>query len=159
VADHLKAMLPQPCLNFILTAEANVPKLAYLCDKIASMADVHHATHTYDCKPNVAGYESGSRFVNKTEPLGASKGPTPPATNVNRFTPETQVKTPFSIGSVGTNTPTNLRCFICNQLGHSRKLCPNRAPSSRKVVTSARVQAYAIGNTNSGDVRLVCRQR
>jgi len=111
VADHLKAMLPQPCLNFILTAEANEPKLAYMCDKIASMADVYHATHTYDGKLKAARYESGSRFVNKTEPIGGSKGPTTPATNVNRFTPETQVKTPFSkpfsIGSAGTNTPTN----------------------------------------------------
>jgi len=51
------------------------------------MADVDHATHTYDGKSKVAGYESGSRFVNKTEPIGGSKGPTTPATNVNRFTP------------------------------------------------------------------------
>jgi len=83
VADRLKAKLPQPCLNFILTAEANEPKLAYICDKIANMADVYHATHTYDGKPKVAGYESGSRFVNKTEPIGGSKGSTTPATNVH----------------------------------------------------------------------------
>jgi len=94
VADRLKAMFPQPCLNFILTAKANEPKLAFMCDKIASMADVYHATHTYDGKPKVAGYESGSRLVNKTETIGGSKGPITPATNVNRFTPETQVKTP-----------------------------------------------------------------
>jgi len=98
VADRLTSMLPQPCLNFILTAEANEPKLAYTCDKIASMADVYHAIHTYDGKPKV-------------------------------------------IGSSGTNTPTNLRCFNCNQLGHTTKLCPNRvlgnnSNTSRKVVTS-----------------------
>jgi len=74
------------------------------------------------------------------------------------YTPETQVKTPFSkpfsIGRAGRNTPTNLRCFDCNQLDHTRKLCPNRvlgnaSNTSRNVVTSARVQTYAIGNTNS----------
>jgi len=57
----------------------------HTCDKIASIADVYHAIHTYDGKPKVAGYESGCRFVNKTEPIGGSKGPTIPATNINRF--------------------------------------------------------------------------
>jgi len=61
---------------------------------------------------------------------------------------------PGAATGAGTNTPTNLRCFNCNQLGHIRKLCPNRVlgnnrNTSRKVVTSARVQAYAIGSTNS----------
>jgi len=65
--------------------------------------------------------------------------------------------TPFSISSAGTNTPTNLRCFNCIPLGHTRKLCPNRAlgnasNTSRKVVTSAGIHAYAIGNTNSSSV-------
>jgi len=168
VADRLKSMLPQPCLNFILTADANEPKLAYVCDKIASMADVYHATRTYDGEPKVAGYERGSHFVNKTEPLGGSKGPTPPATNVNRFTPETQVKTPFSkpfsIDNAGKNTPTNVRCFNCNQLGHTRKLCPDRALGSAsytsgKIVTSARVQAYAIGNTNGASIQPMTQTR
>jgi len=62
-------------------------------NKIASMADVYHATHTYEGKPKVAGYESGSRFVNKTEPISVSKGLTTPATNVNRFIPEKKIFT------------------------------------------------------------------
>ena len=100
VADRLKAMLPQPCLNFILTAESADPKLAFMCDKIASIADVYHATHTYDGidgKPKIAGYESGNRFVNKTESNGGNKGPVNnQVTNASRVSSETQVKTPFS---------------------------------------------------------------
>jgi len=53
-----------------------------MCDKIASMSDLYHATHTYDGKPKVAGSERGSHFVHKTESFGGSKGPTTPATNV-----------------------------------------------------------------------------
>jgi len=114
VADRLKAMLPQPCLKTLFLLPKQMSRSWHICvmtDKIASMADVYHATHTYDGKPKVAGYENWSRFVNKTEPIGGSKRLTTPATKVNRFTPETQVKTPFSkpfsIGSAGTNTPTN----------------------------------------------------
>jgi len=42
LADRLKALWPQPCLYFILTAEANEPKLAYMCDKIASILTLCH---------------------------------------------------------------------------------------------------------------------
>jgi Zinc knuckle len=116
-----------------------------MCDKIASMAYVYHATYTYDGKPKVAGYESGNRFVNKTESNGGNKGlVNNQVTNASRVSSETQVKTPFSkpmSASTGI-TSTNVRCYNCNQLGHTRKLCPHR-----KVVTSARVQAYTISET------------
>jgi len=56
--------------------EAAEPNLAYMCHKIASMADVYHATHTYDGKPKVAGYDGGSRCVNIAKPKGIKhKGP------------------------------------------------------------------------------------
>jgi len=55
-------MVPQPCLNLILTAEAAKPNVAYMCDKITSMADVYHATHAHDGKPKVAGCENVSGF-------------------------------------------------------------------------------------------------
>ena len=67
VEDRVKAVLPQPCLNFILTAEATDPALAFTCDRIAVMTDVYHTTHTHDGKPRVAGGENGNRFVSKTE--------------------------------------------------------------------------------------------
>ena len=130
VADRIKAVLPQPCLNFILSAESADPKLAYMCDKIVNMADVYHATHTYDGKPKVAGHENVGRFVSRTEAIGGNKGPGyGPNNNTNRVSSETQLKTPFtksSPSSTSTNTATNLRCFNCNQLGHTRKLCPTR---------------------------------
>ena len=56
---------------------------------------------------------------------------------------------PFSVSN-GTTTLTNLRCFNCNQLNHTRKLCPNRTQgnssyTTHKVVTTARIQAYTRG--------------
>ena len=79
----------------------------------------------------------GNRFVNKTESNGGNKGPVNnQVTNASRVSSDTQVKTPFSkpfSASTGT-TSTNLHCFNCNQLGHTRKFCPNR-----KVVTSSHV--------------------
>jgi hypothetical protein len=51
VADRIKACLPQSCLNFILTAEAADPKIAYMCDKIANMVDAYFSTHFFDGKP------------------------------------------------------------------------------------------------------------
>ena len=152
VADRIKATLPQSCLNFILSAESNDPKLAFSCDKIASMADIYHTTHTYDGKPKVAGAENDTRVMFN----GGNKGPVNnQVTNANRASSDTQVKTfsskPFNTGA---NTPvsTNLRCFNCNQFGHKRQQCPNRTQgnssySARKVITSARVQAYSIDDT------------
>ena len=97
VADWLQAMLQQQCRNFILTAESADPKSAYMCDNIASMADIYHATQTYDGNPKIVGHESGSRFVNKPESIGGNNGPVNnQVTNANRVSSETQVKTPFS---------------------------------------------------------------
>jgi hypothetical protein len=44
---------------------------------------------------------------------------------------------------------TRVRCFACNQFGHTKKSCPNRSASHseqtvRKTFTSARVQACAV---------------
>ena len=61
VSDRLKALLPIPCLNFVLAAEAVDSKIAYNCDKIASMVDSYFATHSYDGRPRVAGNET-NRF-------------------------------------------------------------------------------------------------
>jgi len=121
------------------------------------LADVYHATHTYDGKPKVAGYESGSRFVNKTELIGGRKLLPQPLILIVLLLNHKLKRLSQSLSLLTMlvkNTLTNVRCFNCNQLGHTRNLCPNRALgnasyTSRKVVTSARVQAYAVGNTNS----------
>jgi hypothetical protein len=60
VADRL----PQSCLNFILTAEAAEPEIAYMCDKITNMVDAYFSTHSFDGKPKVAGYDA-NRFTPK----------------------------------------------------------------------------------------------
>jgi hypothetical protein len=126
VADRVKSVLPQPCLNFILYAESADSKLAYLCDKIANMADTYHATHMYDGKPRVAGHESYGRFTgNKMESTGGIKGMgSGPSSPANTTFTETQPKTVFSKSPAtgnNSNTHTNLRCFQCNQFGHKRK--------------------------------------
>jgi hypothetical protein len=49
-----------------------------------------------------------------------------------------------SLQSTSTPVSSRIRCFACNQFGHTRKQCPNRlsqpqTETSRKLVTSARV--------------------
>jgi hypothetical protein len=64
IADRINACLPQSCLNFILTAEAAEPKIAYMCIKIVNMVDAYFSTHSFDDKPKVAGYDT-NRFTPK----------------------------------------------------------------------------------------------
>ena len=121
VADRVKSVLPQPCLNFILSAESADPKLAYLCDKIANMADTYHATHTYDGKPRVAGHESYGRFTgNKMELTGGIKGMGNGSSNpANTTFTETQPKMVFSKSSPtsnNSNTHTNYVVFNASNL-------------------------------------------
>ena len=154
VSDRIKAVLPQSCLNFILSAEVADPSLAYRGDKIANMADTYHATHTFDGKPKVAGHESVGRFTTKTEATSGNKGPVNSQSSLANHVSETQPKTLSKASPSGSNfnASANVRCFQCNQLGHTRKNCTNRPQgtsnnTARKVVTSARVQAYVMDNT------------
>ena len=154
VADRIKAVLPQSCLNFILSAESADPSLAYRSDKIANMADTYHATHTFDGKPKVAGHESVGRFTTKTESTSGNKGLVNSQSSMANHVSETPLKTFSKASPSGSNfnTSANVRCFQCNQLGHTRRNCTNRPQgtsnnTARKVVTSARVQAYVMDNT------------
>ena len=153
VSDRIKSVLPQQCLNFILSAESSDPKLAYSCDKIATMVDVYFATHSYDGRPKVAGNGTQQRVLPKQIFGGGSK-PT-----VDDRIELTQVKsdnTGMSAGKTSqqaaTPVSTRVRCYACNQFGHTRKQCPTRlsqpkSETARKVLTSARVQAYACSDT------------
>jgi hypothetical protein len=144
VADRIKACLPQSCLNFILTAEAAEPKIAYMCDKIANMVDAYFSTHSFDGKRKVAGYDA-NRFTPKASVSNNNKSNASERTemmhvNKSESAGSTTVK---SLQSTSTSGSARIRCYACNQFGHTRKQCPNRVSqpqteTSRKVVTSAR---------------------
>jgi hypothetical protein len=56
-----------------------------------------------------------------------------------------------ALQSTSTSGSARICCYACNQFGHTRKQCPNRVSqpqteTSRKVVTSARVQACALSD-------------
>jgi Zinc knuckle len=94
------------------------------------MADVYHATHTYDGKPKVVGTDMGNRFGNGNESLDGNKEPVNyQVTGASSTSPGTQVKPPFyKPSSTNDGTPfTNIRCFNCNQVGHTRQQCPSGA--------------------------------
>jgi hypothetical protein len=127
VADRIKACLPQSCLNFILTAEAAEPKIAYMCDKIANMVDAYFSTHSFDGKPKVAGYDA-NRFtpkalVSNNNKSNASERTEMMHVNKSESAGSTAVK---SLQSTSTSGSARIRCYACNQFGHTRKQCPNR---------------------------------
>jgi hypothetical protein len=153
VADRIKACLPQSCLNFILTAEAAEPKIVYMCDKIADMVDAYFSTHSFDGKPKVAGYDA-NRFTPKASvPNNNNKSNTGERTEMTHaYKSESAGSTAVkSLQSTSTQGSARIRSYACHQFGHTRKQCPNRVSqlqteTSRKVVTSARVQACIISD-------------
>jgi hypothetical protein len=153
VADRIKACLPQSCLNFTLTAEAAEPKIAYMCDKIVNMFDAYFSTHSFDDKPKVAGYDA-NRFTPK-----ASVSNNNNKSNAGELIEMTHASKSEGAGlaavkslqSTSTSDSSRVRRFACYQFGHTGKQCLNRVSqpqteTSRKVVTSARVQACAISD-------------
>jgi hypothetical protein len=68
VANRLKSMLPQQCLNFILATESTDTKLAFDCDRVANLVDVYFANHAFDGRPKVAGFEYSNRGADKARP-------------------------------------------------------------------------------------------
>jgi hypothetical protein len=73
VADRLKSMLPQQCLNFVLATESNDTKLAFDCDRIANLVDVYFANYALDGRPKVAGFEYSNRGADKSATVNESK--------------------------------------------------------------------------------------
>ena len=94
--------------------------------------------------------------MSKTESVGDNKGPGNTQVTIGiRVSFEIKVKTPsskpFATGTSST-TSTNIRCFQCHQLVHTRKQCSSRAQGNssypaRKVIASARVQAFSVEDT------------
>jgi hypothetical protein len=154
VADRIKACLPQSRLNFILTAEAAGPKITYMCDKIVNMVDAYFSTHSFDGKPKVAGYDA-NRFTPKASVSNNNKSNVSERTEMMHVNKSESAGTAAvkSLQSTSTSGSARIRCYACNQFGHTRKQCPNRVSqpqteTSRKVVTSARVQACALSDTS-----------
>jgi hypothetical protein len=150
VADRLKSMLPQQCLNFVLATESTDTKLAFDCDRVANLADVYFANHAFDGRPKVAGFEYSNRGINKSATVKESK-------SVGSARSEGAAQKNESPVGKTASYSTRVRCFACNQFGHTKKSCPNRSASHseqtvRKTFTSARVQACAVrpGDATSG---------
>jgi hypothetical protein len=124
VADRIKAVLPPSCLNFILAAESADPKIAYMCDKVANMVDAYFATHSFDGKPKVASYEA-SRFTPKTSLTSSgNKSSAGERTEVTQLKPESVASAAGKTAqSASTPASSRIRCFACNQFGHTRKQC------------------------------------
>jgi hypothetical protein len=142
VADRLKSLLPQQCLNFVLATESTDTKLAFDCDPVANLVDVYFANHAFDGPPKVAGFAHSNSGADKSAIVNESK-----SVGSARSEGAAQ-KTESPVGKT-VSYSTRVRCFACNQFGHTKKSCPNRSASHseqtvRKTFTSARVQACAV---------------
>jgi hypothetical protein len=117
VADRLKSLLPQQCLNFVLATESTDTKMAFDCDRVANLVDVYFANHAFDCLPKVAGFEYSNRGADKCATVNGSARSEGAAQN-----------TESPVGRTASYS-TRVRCLACNQFGHTKKSCPNRSAS------------------------------
>jgi hypothetical protein len=150
VADRLKSMLSQQCLNFVLATESTDTKLAFDCDRVANLADVYFANHAFDGRPKVAGFEYSNRGADKSATVNESK-----SVGSARSEGAAQ-KTESPVGKTAIYSK-RVRCFACNRFGHTKKSCPNRSASHseqtvRETFTCVRVQACDVrpGDATSG---------
>jgi hypothetical protein len=140
VADRLKSLLPQQCLNFVLATEST--ELAFDCDRVANLVDVYFANHAFDGRPKVAGFEYSNRGADKSATVNESKSVGSARSKGAAHKSESPVGKTVSYS-------TRVRCITCNQFGYTKKSCPNRSASHSeqtvlKTFTSARVQACAV---------------
>ena len=114
VADRLKELMPQSCVDFVLTQERS----SWLDhEELSRVADNFMASRDNDCEP--IKYSSQRVSNPRDKAVDISKGSIP-ATNAN-------------------NKERDIRlglCFKCHEKGHSMKFCPSQKPSPPPVKTS-----------------------
>ena len=114
VADRLKELMPQSCVDFVLTQERS----SWLDhEELSRVADNFMASRDNDCEP--IKYSSQRVSNPRDKAVDISKGSIP-ATNAN-------------------NKERDIRlglCFKCHEKGHSMKFCPSQKPSPAPIKTS-----------------------
>ena len=114
VADRLKELMPQSCVDFVLTQE----RTSWLDhEELSRVADNFMASRDNDCKPIKYSNQRVSNPRDKV--VDISKGSIP-ATNANVKERDTRLGL----------------CFNCHGKGHSMKFCPLQKPSPAPVKTS-----------------------
>jgi hypothetical protein len=123
VADKIKTLLPETCLDHVLTVEGN----SWLkCEELANTVDIYFANHTYDGRPKTGLSNFASQSVSKqfrkpqTETHSGASGGN--AANVSIMGASQRQPDPkvFKPGQ----TVKSVLCFICQSPNHKQMNCP-----------------------------------
>ena len=141
VADKIKTVLPETCLDHVLTAEGN----SWLkCEDLASTIDTYFANHSYDGRPKTVSSFGGKHANNQLS--GSFNNRDCKLTNDARSGTQTGNASGNSTnanhrqgGSTGqkpgvlSQPPSrSVLCFICQSPSHKQATCPSRVSTAGK---------------------------
>lgn len=123
IADKIKTLLPETCLDHVLTVEGN----SWLkCEELANTVDIYFANHTYDGRPKTGLSNFASQSVSKqvrkpqTETHSGAIG----GNAVNVSTMGASQRQPDPKGFKPGQPGKSVLCFICQSPNHKQMNCP-----------------------------------
>jgi hypothetical protein len=130
VADKIKTLLPEACLDHVLTVEGN----SWLkCEELANTIDTYFANHTHDGRPRSGNNDCGSKQVNSRSISNWNKSlnvadvqGNPQSGNPINLNPTNQRQNSLKQGGQSQQQFKNVLCYICQSPNHKQINCPSK---------------------------------
>ncbi len=151
IADKIKTVLPETCLDHVLTVEGNT---WLKCEELANTIDIYFANHTYDGRPKTGLGNFASQGTSKqarkpaTETSGDAKNDGE-AANIGAM--GASQRRPDTRGFKPGQSSKSILCFICQSPNHKMNNCPQK-PRSQGTPGTARNYACALDTRETSQV-------